>query len=326
MSRNRARSPFHQFVAVLVGAAALAAGSAWGQAYPSRTIEWISHSSAGSGTDLFNRNVTDMLAKEKIFNVPFIHSNRVGGNGVVAYTYLKNKKGDPHVVMAMSVTVILTQSILPDSGLSINDITPLIRFAQDPQVVAVRTESKYRTYKELIAGAKDGSMVAGITGPTGSGRAALYYIERDTGVKFKYVTFKGGGDAVLATLGGHVEVTTENMSEMLPLVEAKKMRILAVTGERRFKQAPDIPTLRELGYKTVVATGRGFGMPPGVPKDAAATMEAALKKVYESAAYKDYADKNMFEDAYLNSADFAKQIVIQRAEQLEFLKAIGIVK
>ena len=326
MSRNRARSPFHPFVAVLAAAAALAAGPAWGQAYPSRTIEWISHSSAGSGTDLFNRNVTDMLAKEKIFNVPFIHSNRVGGNGLVAYLYLKGKKGDPHVVMAMSVTVILTQSILPDTGLSINDITPLIRFAQDPQVVAVRAESKYKTYKELIAGAKDGSMVAGITGPTGSGRAALYYIERDTGVKFKYVTFKGGGDAVLATLGGHVEVTTENMSEMLPLVEAKKMRILAVTGERRFKQAPDIPTLRELGYKTVVATGRGFGMPPGVPKDAAATMEAALKKVYESAAYKDYADKNMFEDAYLGSADFAKQIVIQRAEQLEFLKAIAIVK
>jgi len=327
MSRTRTRSPFRPFVAaaVVMGAAVLA-GPAWGQAYPSRTIEWISHSSAGSGTDLFNRNVTDMLTKEKIFNVPFTHSNRVGGNGVVAYTYLKNKKGDPHVVMAMSVTVILTQSALPDSGLSINDITPIIRFAQDPQVVAVRTESKFKTYKELVTAAKDGGIVAGITGPTGSGRAALFYIERDTGARFKYVTFKGGGDAVLATLGGHVEVTTENMSEMLPLVEAKKMRILAVTGERRFKQVPDVPTLLELGYKTVVATGRGFGMPPGVSKEAAATMEAALKKVHDSQVYKEYADRNMFEDAYLGSADFAKQILVQREQQIEFLKAIGIVK
>src|SRR5437868_3459000 len=137
--------------------------------------------------------------------------------------------------------------------------------AQDPQVVVVSAESKFKTYKELISAAREGNVVAGITGPTGSGRIALYYIERDTGAKFKYVTFKGGGDAVLATLGGHVEVTTENMSEMLPLVEAKKMRILAVTGDRRFKQVPDAPTLKELGYKTVVATGRGFGMPPGVP-------------------------------------------------------------
>ena len=326
MSSRHSRRPVHSLVLCFLAVFTLGASGAHAQAYPSKTIEWISHTSAGSGTDLLNRNMSGMLEKEKIFNVPFINSNRVGGNGAIAYQYLKSKKGDPYVVMAMAVSTILTQSILPDTGLGLDSITPLIRMAQDPQVVAVRIESKFKTYKELIDAARDGSIVAGITGPTGSGRQALYYIERDTGVKFKYVTFKGGGDAVLATLGGHVEVTTENMSEMLPLVETGKMRLLAVTGERRFKQAPDIPTLKELGYKTVVATGRGFGMAPGVPKDAAATMEKALKRVYDSQAYKDYADRNMFEDAYLNSADFAKSLVAQRAEQLEFLKAVGIVK
>ena len=74
----------------------------------------------------------------------------------------------------MSVTVILTQSILPDTGLALDSLTPIIRFAQDPQVVAVRTESKFKTYKELTDAARDGNVVAGITGPTGSGRAALY--------------------------------------------------------------------------------------------------------------------------------------------------------
>ena len=304
----------------------LGASHTHAQAYPSKNIEWVAHTSAGSGTDLFNRNVTNILEKEKIFNVPFIYANRVGGNGAIAYNYIKSKKGDPHVVIAMAVSTILTQSILPDTGLGLDTVTPLIRMAQDPQVVAVRIESKFKNYKELIDAARGGNIVAGITGPTGSGRQALYAIERDTGAKFKYVTFKGGGDAVLATLGGHVEVTTENMSEMLPLVETGKMRILAVTGERRFKQAPDIPTLKELGYNTVVATGRGFGMPAGVPKEAAAIMEKALKQVFDSQAYKDYADRNMFEEAYLNSTDFAKALVTQRAEQHEFLKAVGIVK
>jgi putative tricarboxylic transport membrane protein len=326
MSSKECRRPVRSLVLCLLAIFTLGASGAHAQAYPSKTIEWISHTSAGSGTDLWNRNVSGILEKEKILNVPFIHTNRVGGNGVIAYQYLKNKKGDPYVVMAMAVSVILSLSILPDTGLALDSITPIIRMAQDPQVVAVRAESKFKTYKELMNAARDGSVVAGITGPTGSGRIALYYIERDTGAKFKYVTFKGGGDAVLATLGGHVEVTTENMSEMLPLVEAGKMRLLAVTGERRFKQAPDVPTLRELGYKTVVATGRGFGMAAGVSKEAAATMEKALKRVYDSQAYKDYADRNMFEDAYLNSADFAKALVAQRADQLEFLKAVGIVK
>ena len=342
MSRTPSRSPVRSCVAdvvamvtmvttVAVSAAAAQAqtpSTGSGQAFPSRTIEFISHSSAGSGTDLFSRNISDLLAKEKFFSQPFINTNRVGGNGVIAYNYLKSKRGDPHVVIALSVTVILTASLRPELELGLDTITPLIRYAQDPQAVAVRAESKFKTFKELAdAGARDpGSIVAGVTGPTGSGRAALYLIERETGVKFRFVTFKGGGDAVLATLGGHVELTTENMSEMMPLVEAKKMRVLAVTGERHFKNAPDIPTLKELGYNIVAVTGRGFAMPPDVPKEAAATMEAALKRVYDSAAYKDYAERNMFEDAYLGSAPFAQQLIKQRVEQAEFLKHIGVLK
>ena len=140
------------------------------------------------------------------------------------------------------------------------------------------------------------------------------------------MTFKGGGEAVLATLGGHVETTGENMSEMLPLVESKKMRVLAVTGERRFVQAPDIPTAKELGYNIIAATGRGFAMPAEVPKEAAATMEAALKRVYDSQAYKDYSHRNMFDNKYLDSAAFAKYLAVNRVVQEEFLKAIGVVK
>ena len=327
MSRRVTRHLVCSSLAIAHSAAALI-GTAHAQSYPSKTIEWISHSSAGSGTDLFNRSVSDLLAKEKIFNVPFIHSNRVGGNGVIAYQYVKSKKGDPYVVIAMSVTVILTASARPEFGLGLDTITPIAHFAQDPQVVAVRMESKFKTFKELATtGAKDPfSVVAGVTGPTGSGRAALYMIEKETGAKFKFVNFKGGGDAVLATLGGHVEITTENLSEMLQLYEGKKMRLLAVTGERRFKSAPDVPTLKELGYNIVAVTGRGFAMPPDVPKEAAAAMEAALKRVHDSPAYKEYSEKNMFEDAYMGSAEFSKYLVVRRAEQIEFLKAIGVVQ
>jgi putative tricarboxylic transport membrane protein len=328
MNCTRLRSSSRSSVIGFACLAALSAAPANAQSYPSKPIEFVSHSSAGSGTDLFSRNVSDLLAKERIFSQPFVNSNRVGGNGVIAYNYLKGKRGDPHVVVAMSVTVILTASARPELELGLDTITPLSRFAQDPQVIAVRAESKFKTFKELAeAGAREpGTIVAGVTGPTGGGRAALWLIERETGVRFRFVTFKGGGDAVLATLGGHVELTTENMSEMMPLVEAKKMRVLAVTGERRFKQAPDIPTLKELGYNVVQATGRGFAMPPGVPKEAAAAMEAALKRVHDSPAYREYSERNMFEDAYLGSAEFAQQLVKQRAEQVEFLKAMGVMK
>ena len=328
MVRTDTRSRSGSFLVVVLGVAVLFAGPAQGQAFPSRPIEFVVHTSAGGGTDLFARAISDLLAKEKMFSQPFTIFNRVGGQGVIAFNYIKSKRGEPHVVLTVATGAVLTQASRPEMELPLDIYTPLCLFAQDPQVVAVRAESKFRTFKELAETAKrePNTLVAGFTGPTGAGRLTLYLIERETGARFKFVTFKGGGDAVLATLGGHVELTTENMSEMLSLFEAGKMRALAVTGERRFAKAPDIPTLKELGYNIIAATGRGFAMPAGVPKEAAATMEAALKRVHDSPAYKDYAERNMFEDMYLDSAGFARYLVARRIDQENFLKSLGLLK
>jgi putative tricarboxylic transport membrane protein len=309
-------------------AVAVVAGSAQAQSFPSRPIEFIAQSSAGGGTDLFSRAITEMLTKQKAFSQPLTNANRVGAGGVVAYNFIKTKRGDPHFIMAIATGGVLNSASRPDLDLPLDIFTPLAMFATDPQVVALRAESKFKTFKELIEAAKKepGTVPVGITGATGTARLAFFIIERETGAKFKYVSFKGGGEAVLATLGGHVEVTGENMSEMLPLVEAKKMRVLAVTGERRFKQAPDIPTAKELGYNIICATGRGFSMPAGVPKEAAAAMEAALKRVYDSKEYEEYSYRNMFDNKYLNGAEFGHYLVENRAVHEAFLRAIGVVK
>ena len=328
MNRN---GTFAHIGSSLIGAlcaVAVIAGSAHAQTYPSRPIEFVAQTSPGGGTDLFMRSITGFLEKEKIFSQPIILSNRTGGAGVVAYNYIKSKRGDPHVIMTTGTGGILNAAARPELDLPLSTFTPLTMFAQDPQVIAVRTESRFKTFRELAETARrePNTIAAGITGPTGNARLALYLVERETGAKFKYVSFKGGGEAVLSTLGGHVEITGENMSEMLPLVETRKMRVLAVTGERRFTQAPDIPTLKELGYNIVAVTGRGFSMPAAVPKEAAAAMEAALKRIYDSPAYREYSERNMFENKYLDSAGFVKYLAERRVVQEEFLRAIGVVK
>jgi tripartite-type tricarboxylate transporter receptor subunit TctC len=327
---KRARTCFRR-ASSLIGtlcAVAIVAESPQAQTYPSRPIEFVSPTSPGAGTDLFMRAISGMLEKEKIFPQPILNANRVGGAGMVAYNYIKSKRGDPHVILTTGTGAILNASVRPELDIPLSTFTPLVMFAQDPQVIAVRAESKFKTFKDLVeAGKREPNTIsAGITGPTGNARLALHLVERESGAKFKYVSFKGGGEAVLATLGGHVEITGENMSEMLQLYESKKMRVLAVTGERRFTQAPEIPTLKELGYNIVAATGRGFSMPGAVPKEAAATMEAALKRVYDSQAYKEYSERNMFENKYLDSAAFAKYLAEHRVVQEEFLRALGVVK
>ena len=319
-----------RFALALAGSVALGAYAqfAAAQAFPSRQIEFVAHTAPGGGTDLFARSITDMLTKQKLISQSFIIGNRTGGSGAVAYNYIKSKQGDPHFVLTVATGTFTSALARTDLAFKIEDFSPLALFAQDPQAIAVRTESKYKTLKELIDAAKQApdTITAAIASATGTGRIALYMIERETGARFKYVSFKSGGDAVLAVLGGHVDMTPENMSEMLPLVEGKKMRVLAVTGERRFKQAPDTPTLKEQGVNVVAATGRGFAMPGGVPKEAAAAMEAALKRVHDSPAYKEYSYKNMFEDKWLGSADFAKYLLQGEKEIGAFLKHIGLQK
>jgi putative tricarboxylic transport membrane protein len=306
--------------------AAVASAVTHAQSYPSRPVEVVVHTSPGGGTDLFGRNVSDMLSRDKAFATGFVVSNRTGGLGSVAFNYIKSKRGDPHVLLTVATGSLLTAASRPELGLGLENYTPLAFFAQDPQAIAVRAESKIMTMRDLVEAAKREPLTAAMTTSVGVGRYCLVQLERETGAKFKIVTFKGGGEAVLATLGGHVEVTTENLSEMISLYETKKMRVLAVTGERRFARAPDIPTLKELGYNIIAATGRGFAMPAGVPKEAAAAMEAALKRVHDSPAYKDYADRNIFEDKYLGSAEFRDYLVKRREELQDFLKQVGVVK
>ena len=268
---------------VAAAAAAVLAGGIHAQPFPSKTIEFNVHTSPGGGTDLFARTVTDILIKEKAFAQSIIVSNRPGGSGTIAFNHVKSKRGDPHVVLTMATGSFLTATVRKEMDLGLEHFTPLVSFAIDPQVIAVAVDSKYKNVKELLeAGRKEPNVItASITSATGTARLLLYVIERETGAKFRYVSFKSGSEATLAVAGGHTQFTPENLSEMLGLVEGKKLRVLAVTGDKRLAAVPDAPTMKELGYKVVVGTGRGFVMPAGVPKEAHAAMEAALKRVYD---------------------------------------------
>ncbi|HZN24658.1 MAG TPA: hypothetical protein VFB75_10555 [Burkholderiales bacterium] len=112
MSRVHRRTRAEWFVAVLLlvsGAAAHGQSPATGpgQAFPSKPLEFVAHTSAGSGTDLFGRNVSQLLEKEKIFSQAITHSNRVGGLGTVAFNYIKSKRGDPHVILTVATGSML---------------------------------------------------------------------------------------------------------------------------------------------------------------------------------------------------------------------------
>ena len=305
-----------------------AAPSVLAQAYPSKNVEFVVHVNPGGGTDVFARLVQEIITKEKLITQPMLVTSKTGGAGAVAFGYVKGKRGDPHTVLTIATGSFVTAISRPDLDLGLEYFTPVAFFARDPQGVIVQTESKYKTFKDLVDDAKKQAepIVCAVTSATGTGRQTLFRIERATGAKFKFVTFKAGSEAVLSVLGGHVPFTTENVSEAWAHIEAKKLRVLAVTTEKRMPALPDVPTLTELGYKVEIGTGRGFGMPAGVPKEAVATMEGILHKAHQSALWRDYSQKNMYEDRWMGSAEFAKYLAEQRMAQKEFIDSIGLSK
>lgn len=296
------------------------------QAYPTRPIEITVHTSAGSGGDLVSRQVAEIVRREKFLPQMLVVVNRVGGSGAIAYNFFKSKRGDPYHMLSVTGT-LLAMAHRPDINIGLENYTPLALMAIDPQTIMVPADSPYKTFKELVEAARSApnTLVAATTSVQGTGRMVVYLIEKAVpGAKFRFVTFKGGADAVTSTAGGHTTFTTENLSEGLGFVEGKKLRVLAISADRRLPQAPDVPTLQELGYPITAGTIRGFTFTAGVPKEAVATMEAALAQVHRSPAWREIVTRNIFQDVFLGSAEFRNFLEKRLQEVSGFYDDVGL--
>lgn len=324
MTRLGSWRPCRDAVAAVLAFAASVTANA--QSYPAKPVELVVHTSAGSGGDVISRQMAEIVRREKLLPQPFVVVNKTGGSGVIGLSYFKTKRGDPYFMLSVTST-ILALAYRPDVAITLDNYTPLALFAIDPQTIMVAADSPYKTFKDLVEAAKrdPSSITAATTSATGTGRLVLHLMEKAVpGLKIKFVTFKGGGDAVTSVAGGHTQFTTENLSEGLGLVEAQKLRVLAVTTDKRLPQVPEVPTLTELGFPIQAGTIRGFTFTAGVPKEAVATMEAALKRAHDTPAWKEFAKRNMYQDIFLGSAEFSKFLEQKMVEYREFYDAIGL--
>ena len=300
--------------------------SAYTQPYPNRSIEIIVTTSAGSGGDVVSRAVAEIMRREKLLPQLLLVNNRVGGASVIGYSYFKTKRGDPYTMMSVTGTILL-MAYRADTNIGLENYTPLALFAIDPQTIMVPMDSPYKTFKDLMEAVRRDpqSLVGATTSATGTGRMVIWLMEKQVpGAKIKFVNFKGGGEAVTSVAGGHTTFTTENLSEGLGFVEGKKVRVLAIAADQRLPQAPDTPTLQELGYPITAGTIRGFAFTAGVPKESVVTMETALKKAHDSAEWKEIAKRNIFQNIYMGSTEFAQFLAKRMLQYKDFYDAIGL--
>jgi len=259
-----------RLVAVL---AALAAGAAHAQGYPSKPITFIIPFAAGGDSDLSGRNVAAHASKY-LNNTPIIALNRTGASGAIGAMAVRNAAPDGYTLL---VARIATHAILPalESKLQYkwNEFTMLSLIELNPYVCFVKSDSAYKNAQDLVAAmrASPGKLNFATAGVgTSQNMAAQYFLTlagltKDHAVGIHY---KGGGEVTSAVLGGQVQFACNNAPTVIPQVKAGAVRPLFVTPTR-LAEIPDAPSGTEAGFPDMnkIVGWTALMGPPGLPKE-----------------------------------------------------------
>jgi putative tricarboxylic transport membrane protein len=249
--------------------------------YPARAVEVVVPFAPGGGTDNLMRTIVAIIDENKWSPVPLNVVNRAGGSGAVGYTYLINKKGDPHVIAGAAPTIVSARVEGRLAAGHRDGMTVLMIVAIDELMLTVKADSKFQTIEDFVKAAKErpGTLTVAGTGTNSEDHIFTYLLEKAAGIKVKYVPFNSGGECTTALMGGHVDAGVMNPNEIIAQVEAKRARNLAVAAKKRMPDAPDLPTFAEKGYEFFWEQMRGVVGTASMPPEAVAWWQDTLKKV-----------------------------------------------
>jgi tripartite-type tricarboxylate transporter receptor subunit TctC len=261
-------------------------GGVWAQEkFPSRPIQFVIPWAAGGGGTINAQALQPHFEKSIGGSVQIV--NKPGGAGTIAWNYVANSPPDGYTTGIVNPSTVVTL-YTTKTGVPLDRFDPIAYTVYIPAGVVVRAESPWKTFTEFIDHAKANP---GKVQMANSGHAAMYHIgivgiEMAMGVKFTHVPFKGTGPCITALMGGHVDGSLNEISTLLPYVESKKFRILAVCSPNRSPAVPDAPTFREFGFDLDVGTWYAYVAAKGTPKDRLMKLQDAFRAGVESNEFK----------------------------------------
>ena len=308
------------------GAAALGILPARAQdKFPSKPIEVVTHAGVGGGTDITARMM--MVHAPGVFKTEFVVVNRVGGSGAAAMQYMLDKPHDGHTIALITQTHLLT--ILRSKGkFKYEDLVPLARATDDPQILAVGKGSPYKSAQELIGAAKGKALKYGTSLIGGVDHIAVVSIARSAGMQQPtIVPFRGGGDVVINLVGSNIDCALVNYAEAESQFKAGDIRALAVFAEKPMAALPGIPTGREIGVPGSYSTVRGFVTVRGVPAANLKTLEDGLVKAMKGQMFQTYLETSgQSMDSVVGAGPWKAQLDEFMVEGKKTLEALGLLK
>lgn len=319
---------------LLAATALMLAAPAWAEFAPSRPIEFVVASGAGGGTDNFARTIQAILARDGIIDNPVVVLNKGGGSGAEAFLYARQNEGDPHKLIFGTNNVYLLPHVAK-LAYTVEDLQPVAALALDEFLVWVKADSPYQTVMDLVNAAKEapGTIPFGGSQSKDTDETLVALIEQTTGADFKYIPFNGGGEVGVQLAGGHVAANVNNPNENAGQWQAGAIRPLCVFAPQRMAEsAPvsgdmgwhDIPTCTEQGLAIdSYQMPRTVWLPAGTEPEVLAYYQAALQKVAESEAWKEYLAKTSQSATFLTGDELAKFIETSEGNAVKVFEAEG---
>jgi tripartite-type tricarboxylate transporter receptor subunit TctC len=303
--------------------------SAAAQNYPVRPITLIVPWGAGGGTDATARIIGSLL--EKDLGQPVNVVNRTGGSGVVGHAAIASAQPDGYTIGLATVEIgMMHWQGLTD--LTSASYTPIGLVNADPAGVQVRADSPYKTVNELLAAIKanPGKFKASGTGQGGIWHLAIAGLLRDQKIDpaaLPWVPSNGAAPGLQDMMAGGIEVAPVSLPEARSLIDAGRVKSLAIMNDKPSALYPNVPTLKAaIGSDWTMAAWRGIVAPKGLPAPVRDKLAEAVRKVATSKEYNDFMASRGFGVIYAGPDDFAKFMVKSNTELGATMKAVGLVK
>jgi putative tricarboxylic transport membrane protein len=281
----------------------------------------------GGGYDQTGRGIGKALQEAGVADA-VTYENKGGAGGTIALAQFANaSKGDGNSMLVVGAIMVgaIVQNKPP---VTLSNITPIARLLAEYNVFVVPAASPIKSMKDVADQMKkDPASVKWGGGSKGSvDHVSVAMITRELGVdvaKMNYVPFKGGGEAVIAILGGHVTVGTSGLAELEEFIKAGKLRPIGITSAQRLKGV-DVPTLKEQGINVEIGNWRGVYGAAGITPEQRKKLVDGVSKATKTKAWAETLEKNNWTPSLLTGDDFGKFVDEDHARMRALMVKLGM--
>ena len=295
-------------------------------AFPHKPVRIVVPFTPGGSTDILARAIGQKLGDA--WGQPVVVENKPGATGNIGADFVAKSPPDGYTLLLADIgSLAIAPSV--STGLPfdpVKDFAPVIMVAYSPHILAVHPSVPANNVKELVAlaKAKPDSLNFAVSGVGGANHLAGIDFAQRSGVKWTYIPYKGGAQAITDMMGGQAQVMFNGMLATYPAVKDGKLKAIAISSAKRFPAAPDLATVAEQGFPGFeTGSFQGIVAPANTPPDVVKKLHDTITTILATPEMKDRLEKAGAETRPQTSAQFGQFIASEKARWAKVVKDSG---